>query len=155
MPGSATLDSSLVDDLYTDVVDGLREDLLPAMGIRPYRVYLVTRTWSGGEVGLGTPSDVATEFRPIPRVHQWNDRFVQKVCGVLEDGDIVISELSLTYTHSEIGASEPPMGAQWMIRVDEGHGQQNPSRYFVHKKAPFIDREDSMGWVCQLARVQV
>jgi hypothetical protein len=154
MPGSAIFDTSLVDSIYQDVVDGVRLDLLPEMGIRPYRVFVVRRTWSNYRVGAGHPTDIATELTPIPRVHEWSTlRYNQQACGILEEGDVKITECSLSYTHSEIGANEPSEGEQIMLRIDEGHGQQTHSRFFVHAAAPFQDREEGMGWVLQLRKV--
>lgn len=156
MPGSAAFGDNLIDSIYADVVDGVRSDLLPEMGIRPYRVFLVTRTWSGGEVGGGEATDVVVEFDPIPRVHNWNDSIVTRLepCGTIEEGDVIISEMSLSYTHAEIGAGtvEAP-GVQVMIRIDEGHGQQTATRFFTHKHAPYIDREQTMGWLMHLRLV--
>lgn len=59
---------------------GLREDILPVidlvrgviagvdLSLRPTRVYVRLRQWSGGEKGLGTRTDTDTEITPRPEV---------------------------------------------------------------------------------------
>ncbi len=56
----------------------LREDVLPIvdagrqiiadLGFRVFTTEIVTRTWSGGKVNAGTPTDSAEEILPRPKV---------------------------------------------------------------------------------------
>lgn len=65
----------------------LRTDLLPVFddarqimqdfGLRTTRVTIRVRTWSGGKVKLGTPTDVDTEILPRPRVRELDTRRVK------------------------------------------------------------------------------
>lgn len=87
----------------------LAEDLRPALaaarsipgqlGLRPFRVYLSTGTWSGTHTGDGTESAAEveiTESGQPPKVRFATDE--QVALGGLEKGDCVIG--SITPSHS-------------------------------------------------------
>jgi hypothetical protein len=154
--GAAVLNpSTLVDSLVPDVIDGLREDLHPAFGVRAYRCYRVIRTWSGKTVGDGKPSDVGAELRPQPRVAMWDGlKFVQATCGIRELGDVKLTEVSLTYTDGQLTGQPLAANQEMFIALGEAHGQASPLRLWAHTAPPFIDREKDMGWVLHLTRVE-
>lgn len=155
MPGSAPRGSNLVDDLLPDI-DGLRGDLHADFGVRPFRVYTVRRAWSGTMVGEGTATDTVAEITPAPRVLTWDGyEFDLTHGGIVSKGELKLTEVSLTYTHTEITGGTLAQNVQWFIRIDEGHGQGQPSRYYVHAKPPFPDREKDIGWVIWLRAAQV
>jgi len=149
MAGSATLNpNTLIDDLITDVIDGLREDLHPAFGVRPFRVYTVRRTWSGGIIGSGDPIDIETEITPQPNVEPFYDMYrTQEECGYDVAGYVKMTEVSLTYTQSDLLAMEAPEGTQHLIKIMEAHGQGQAPKYCVHAKPPYPDRVKDMGWM--------
>jgi len=156
MGGAAILDPDvLVDGLVEDVIDGLREDLHPAFGVRAYRVFTVERSWSGSMIGQGQATDVVRELRPQPRVLVWDGlRYSMEPCGLDEAGEIKLTEVSITYTQAEIdggGALRP--NQEWLIRVSEAHGQAQRDRYYQHTRPPFVDREKDMGWILWLRAV--
>lgn len=149
MPGSATLDPDvLVDSLVSDVIDDIREELLPELGNRAFRVYTVVRTWSGGYIGEGEAADVETEITPRPFVHPFAGLTKEmEPCGLDDAGAAKVTEVSLSYTFAELLAGAAPAGAQHLIKITEAHGQAQPVRYFVHAKPPYPDREDpAKGW---------
>lgn len=154
--GAATLDPNvLVDSLVPDVIDGLREDLHPAFGVRAYRVYRVIRTWSGKVVGEGRHTDDAAELRPQPRVSVWSGlRYVQATCGIRELGDVQLTEVSLTYTAEQLEPRTLRANQEAFFAIGEANGQGTPLRVWAHTAPPFIDREDSFGWVMFLRRVE-
>lgn len=156
LAGEATLDASvLVDSLVPDVIDGLREDLHPAFGVRAYRVYRVIRTWSGKTVGEGQHSDSAAELRPQPRLEVWNGlRYVQASCGIRELGDVRLSEVSLTYTAEQLEPRSLAKNVECFFAIGEAHGQLTPLRVWAHTAPPFIDREETFGWVMFLRRIE-
>lgn len=154
--GDATLNPSvLVDSLVPSVIDGLRETLHPAFGVRAYRVYRVVRTWGGRVVGEGTSTDSAHELRPQPRVNHFNGvKYVQATCGIRELGDVMLTEVSLTYTDAQL-TGQPLTARQDLFYVlGEAHGQASPLRLWALTAPPFIDRERDMGWVLHLRRVE-
>jgi len=152
MAGSAILDPDvLVDGLVTDVIDGLREDLHPQFGVRSYRTFLVLRTWSGGDFGVGRPVDVEKEIRPQPLVWTWDGmRWGLEACGLNEMGEIKLTEVSLTYTDADLTGPDLEPNQAWYIKLTDAQGQGSPARYFVHVRPPFKDRVKDMGWVVWL-----
>ena len=156
MPGSATLDPDvLIDDLVTDVIDGLRGDLHPQFGIRAYRLFTVQRVFASGRVGQGSFVDTEVEIDPQPVVDQWDGfRYQLANCGLDELGEIRVREVSLSYTYGELTGRPLAAGTQWLLRLAEAHGQENPSRFFIHNRPPFVDREKDMGWVLWLRKAQ-
>jgi hypothetical protein len=149
MGGSADLDPDvLVDSLVTDVIDGLRADLHPQFGVRPYRLYTVKRTWTGQIVGEGRATDVTTEITPQPRVLEWSGyKWVEAAAGLTTEGEYKITEISLSYTYDEITGGSLGNSVQWLLKLTEALGQGNPDRYMVPSRPPFVDREQDMGWV--------
>lgn len=154
--GAATLDSNvLVDSLVPDVIDGLREELHPAFGVRAFRVYRVIRTWSGEVEGDGDPTDVAGELRPQPHVKIWDGlRWVAAVCGIRELGEVKLTEISLTYTERQLTGQPLGKNQTCFFAIGEAHGQGSEIRLFANTRPPFIDREQDMGWTLFLRRVE-
>lgn len=157
MGGHADLDPEnvLIDGLVADVIDGLRGDLHPQFGVRPYRVFTIRREWAGEAVGEGEVyQDRETELVPAPRVMNLG-RYEQERGGINERGETVVKEVSLTYAFGELTGDGMGLAAneQWLIRIDDGAGQGNPSRYYTHNRPPFVDREEDMGWVLYLRAV--
>lgn len=157
MSGSAILNPDvLVDDLVTDVIDGLREELHPAFGVRPYRVFTVKRVWSGTMVGDGSYTDTEVELTPQPKVtfyEGWGRQYgrEQMACGYQDAGAVKLTEVSLTYTQEELLCCAAADDAtQHFIKITEANGQAQAAKFFVYNKTPHVDREKDMGWVCYL-----
>lgn len=159
MAGSATLDPSKLLDSLIPVTDSLRTDLHASFAVRAYRIFTVHRTWSGREVGEGITSDIIKEIAdPVPLVHVWGGlRYTLEPCGLDEVGQIKLTEWSLTHTEAEVIGDSDTMGdnQEWLIRLDEGHGQEGKSKYFLHAKPPYKDRVDEISWICWLRAVQL
>ncbi len=159
LTGIATLNPDvLVDDLVLDVIDGLREDLHPELGVRAYRVYRVVRTWSGAGAGEGSYVDSAAELRPQPLVWQWDGlRWVQLLCGLQDTGDVKLTEVSLTYTERQLTAgldgADLAANQEAFLAIAEAHGQASITRLYTHQRPPYIDRIEDMGWVVWLHRI--
>lgn len=154
--GAATLNSNvLVDSLVPDVIDGLRDELHPAFGVRAYRVYRVIRTWTGKAVGEGRHSDDAAELRPYPRVAVWTGlKYVQATCGIRELGDVQLSEVSLTYSAEQLDPRALGKNQECFFALGEANGQGSPLMVWAHAAPPFIDREKTMGWILMLRRAE-
>lgn len=157
MAGSATLLGNLVDKLIPTVVDGLRDTLHRKMGVRPYLMHTIKRTWSGGKPGLGTPTDVVVEIRPEPKVEPWDgDGSLynrMEACGLDEMGTVKLSEVSLTYTYAELTGGDLAVGEEFFVRLTEAHGQADKARLFIHDRPPYKDREKTQGWMLWLRAV--
>lgn len=163
MPGSATLDPNILLDDLVELVDDLRDDLHTDFGVRAFRVYTVLRSWDGGFVGDGAYTEVETEITPQPRVLPYAERglsYSLEPCGIDEAGFVIIKEISLSYTHEELTGKtvtggiegDTPAPSEWVIRIREAHGQNQPFRDFKIDGAPFPDREKDIGWVMRLLK---
>lgn len=150
MPGSATIGTNLVDSLL-GVVDDLRSSLHGDMGVRQWRVYTVRRVWTGDEPGDGTYTDTETEITPQPLV-SYDLRNALTMAGLVEAGEIWLSEVSLTYTEAELTGR--PLGAseQWFYKLTDAHGQGMEPRYYGLKDPPSPDRINTIGWKVKLIR---
>jgi len=152
--GDATLDPAvLVDSLVPDLIDGLRDDLLPAFGVRSYRCFRVITTWTGKEAGEGQVTYDTAELRPQPRVMVWDGmRFVQAMCGIRELGEVRLSEISLTYTEAQLTGRGAGLGRnqEQFIGITDAHGQGTEARLFGMTAPAFVDREKTMGWMLYL-----
>lgn len=155
--GTAILDPDvLVDSLVVDVIDGLRGDLHPQFGVRPFHVWTVLREWSGETQGEGDYTDVEVELEPQPRVWNWTGyRWDLTKAGLDDIGEIKVTEVSLSNTYAELTGGTLAANQQWFIKLTEAYGQLQPARYFSHFRPPFPDREKDMGWVLWLRPANV
>lgn len=153
MPGSAVLGTDLVDSLV-EVVDSLRGDLHPAMGVRHWRAFTVARSFASGEVDDGPFADVETEILPQPLV-EWDLVNRTEPAGLNESGDCTLTEISLTYTEAELVGAHLTDAQQFFWVLREGHGQAMRARYFTVKNPPHPDRVKTIGWVIKLYRQQI
>jgi hypothetical protein len=151
VPGTATLGSSLIDDLVT-TVDELRGELNADLGTRQYRVFTVRRTWDGGERGAGDFTEVETEITPQPLVEAFRRADRLEPSG-LDEADVVkVSEVSLTYTEAELAGAGLTGSQEWVIRLKDAHGQGIRTRDFVLEGSPWPDRVKTLGWMMNLRR---
>lgn len=153
MPGSATLGTNLVDSLLT-MVDDLRGSLNPDMGVRQWRVFVVRRTWAGGAPGVGSYSDVETELTPQPLVKSYDLQWQPIPAGMNEQGNIMLHEVSLTYTEAELS---PPYvaGSELFYCLRDAQGQAIRDRYYQLMEPPKPDRVRTIGWLVKLKVVTV
>lgn len=106
---------SLREDLFplVDELRGFSEEL----GTRPRLVYQVVRTWSGGELGAGTKTETENQLSPAPKVKSAS-RYAYSSGGRIEEGDIMVSKLSITYTEAYLRGEGLPAGVEIFWRVD-------------------------------------
>ncbi len=148
----------LADELVS-VTDEIRGAVHGALGTRPYRVWVVRRSWSGGRRGVGEPVDTETELLPPPRVRrspQLEKRL--RPAGPEEEGDITLTEVSLTYSEDELYPAARTENAEFFYRLDEGHGHDARPRFFVPREPPQARRGDSqrdaIDWRIELRQVE-
>jgi hypothetical protein len=88
---------SIRSDLLS-VVDDLRG--IPSSSdfdLRRYRVVLRTRTWPGGQPGLGTPTDVDMEILPRPKVRPLSPQEIASSGGTFQQGDWMVDKITPDY----------------------------------------------------------
>jgi hypothetical protein len=150
MSGAAVLGSNLIDRLIP-MADRLRGQLNAQFGTRPFRVSTVLRSWSGAEQGDGDYLDVITEITPAPRVRFWDRyKWVMTPLGTHEDGTIRVDEISLSYTYDALSDTSCRVNQQFFFVLRDAHGQGQALRLLKQSKPPFVDREKTIGWICDL-----
>lgn len=106
---------SLVSDILGDI-DEIRGDVPGDIGLRPFRIWVTSRAWSGTRVGVGTKTDTTTELtcagRP-PKVKQISDADVIASGGLYSSGDIEVGPITPAYTGGGVAVStwQPNIGA--------------------------------------------
>ncbi len=157
MPGSAELGDNLVDDLIPDVIDGIRGELHPDLGVRQFRVFVVTRTYVTGEIGSDRFTDTEIELDPQPLVVPYSTAFELEPCGVDEAGFVKVKEVSLTFTEAELGSPNvnQPEGVELFVKLSDAQGQGIPDTFWRHTRRPFPDRIKDMGWILRLAPASI
>lgn len=78
----------LIGDI--DSILGVRDDI----GAELKHVYLVTRTWSGMEIGDGTSTEVVTQMLPTPRIVELMDDYRIREGGAFQQGDVLLKMVS-------------------------------------------------------------
>lgn len=84
---------SILNGLRANVnsILGLRDSL----GVQKGLVYLVTRTWSGDEIGAGTMTEAKVQMLPTPYIYVFTaDRKIPEG-GVVKQGDIILRQISM------------------------------------------------------------
>jgi hypothetical protein len=96
-----------------------------------------------------------TEITPQPLVTYGDLRFQLDPCGLETAGEIVLTEVSLTYTEPELVGGPPADGVEFAYLLRDAHGQQLYPRYFVPAAPPYPDRINDIGWRVRLRPVSV
>lgn len=84
--------SSIVANLKPglDSILGIRDEIGAAL--KP--VFLVTRTWSGTEIGDGTKKETRSEVRPSPGIRQYTNDLRITEGGAVKQGDVLLKMIS-------------------------------------------------------------
>lgn len=138
-----------------EVADDLRQ-LYTDEGLRPYRVFVVVVTWSGGEPDRGEARvESEREFLPTPLLDLRPLRKRNRSGGTVERGQCRLTQVSPTMTEDEIqGLFHVKRGSQVFVEVrhDERDGNAKRRRFWVDG-APWRDAE-GFQWVVPLAAQQ-
>ena len=110
------------------IADSVRQKVLvDSTQRRLHRVFVRTRTWSGGRLGLGTATDVDLEILPRPKVRLPEPRATTVTAGEHEVGDLIVSKISATYSRQQLGdldnASIQDNVEIFWVKVDVGDDQ--------------------------------
>jgi hypothetical protein len=133
---------SLVDDLLP--VFGTVRSIPGSLGLNPFTLEVVVRTWTGGRPGVGTVTETATtilERGQNPDVEQVSTREIIASAGLYRDQDLRVGPLTPPWTDpvdSSTGGTAlttldpaPPAGASMFYRL---HGPGLPSGGALYKK---------------------
>lgn len=152
MARHAQVGRRVLTDRLIDVVDNVRRKIHGKLGTRQYRVQVVTRRWSGGVIGEGTPVVTILEIDPRPLVtRSEGDRLSPG--GRENQGDVTITQVSLRYSVEELQPSVPD-GTEVNWRVIDTGGQRQPDQWYVISADPVSRRgdlqQDQTDWKVQL-----
>ena len=67
------IDPDSFRDALVGIVDEIRSVVRTELGTRPYTVAVVRREWSGGRVGIGTPTVTELLLEPTPMFEERSD----------------------------------------------------------------------------------
>ena len=156
MPDSV-INSGRLADALVGVVDEVRSLVHAELGTRPHRVWLVRQTWSGVMAGDGSPTRTEVELLPPPKVTYLALRADLRPAGREEEGDVLLTEVSLRYAEAELYPSTDAR-TSFAYRIDEAHGQGRASRWFVPARPPTARRgdhvDDQTDWAITLRSVE-
>jgi len=131
---------NLIDKLISKV-DAVRQKAADKFGLPAHNMYRVLRTWSGLEVGVGTPSDVETLMTPTPHITFSGSLELTKH-GLEDKRKMTATEISLTYTENFLQAEPRQPGQQCFYKLLERNGQGADATYWVLSNIPLVVREE-------------
>lgn len=106
---------TLRDDLIP-VIDDARQ-LIDDFGLRRFTVVVRKRTWSGGQLGLGTATNVDLTLSPKPKVGDVPENLAFGEPGKYETGDRLVRKISASYTRAQLDGGTLAAGEElvWML----------------------------------------
>lgn len=108
---------SIVDDILPDTDDllSIRDDIGAALK----EVYIVTRTWSGEELGAGQPSEIKERMLPSPHIVEFSHSLRIREGGAVKQGDILLKMVSKNkYPNlSDVDLSGLPLNVEKLYEV--------------------------------------
>jgi hypothetical protein len=144
---------SLIDSLIP-VVDSLRSSLYPSVGVRPYKLTRILRTWSGGQVGAGSVTvNSTTRLDPDPEIVFENRRDDLSPAGRIERGKMTAKEISLTYTDEFLRGGALAAGQECYYVLESIQTQAQPTSYWIVDGPPDAKRDECM-WVVTFKRYE-
>lgn len=137
------LNEDLLADALVDVVDDIRREVHGELGTRPWAVDVVTRTWSGSDRGVGTPTVSIMTLDPTPMVRR-NAKNRLGPAGQEPQGSVTLTGVSLRYTQEEL---RPRVDKRTEVRyrIRDLHGTRQKPRFFVLSADPIARRGDKSG----------
>jgi hypothetical protein len=94
----------VISDLIPDIngILGVRDDLGAALK----QVYLVTRTWTGAQIGAGSYTETRVQMLPSPRVVEFKNDLRIREGGAVKQGDVMLKMVSKeTYAQADLDFS--------------------------------------------------
>ena len=143
MTRHSAIDRTPLADKLVDVVDNVRRKVHRVLGTRTYVVQIITRRWSSGLVGEGTPTTYVLEIDPRPLVKRSEGDGLAPG-GRENRGDMVITEISLRYSAEELQPPTPP-GTEVAWRIIDMGGQRQPDMWCVLSADPVSRRGEHPG----------
>lgn len=133
-------------DVLSSVQDTVR-GVLAEIGIRPYRVFLVTETWTGARIGEGTVSRTIVEMKPAPQV-RGSGSFAIEAAGQRLAGALTLDKISRrAYTREQLkGLTELPAARRRPVTQSFRIGVMPRGQQFLELYVPGEPTHAKYGW---------
>ncbi len=141
------------DDLFGDlsgIVDEARQ-LVSDAGLRPYRIFSVLESWTGGRPGVGELCRTETEWLPTPVLDFRSIRREYKAAGSVERGSVRLRKVSPNLTEAEIRRLCSCDGRTTSTAIIEERKNGGETRRFIIDGAPYLDAE-RFEWIVPLRK---
>lgn len=135
---------NLIDKLISKV-DTVRQKAADKFGLPAHNMSRVMRTWSGGEIGSGTPTDVVTLITPTPRITFGGPDLRLERHGLSDQRTMKATEVSLTFTESFLQGLPRLAGQECFYKLVERNGQGAATTYWILSQIPLVAR-DEINW---------
>lgn len=136
-------------DCIIPCLDEIRQNAADATGMRRYRVFLRTETWTGGEKGSGNRVVSEVEIRPRPRVvfPPVQKSFYIEAGGRDETAEVLLDQISLTYAEETLLPTGLSANQDFMYRLTDAHATASLNdRYYVPFGTPRPDYLKTLSW---------
>lgn len=134
---------NLIDKLTTKV-DNVRQKAADKFGLPAYNMFRVIRTWSGGELGLGSPVDVETLMTPTPKIVFEGDLRLDPN-GLVDARKMTATQISLTFTENFLQGDPKSAGQECFYKLVERNSQSADTTYWTLINVPVAMR-NKLGW---------
>ncbi len=112
------MSKGIIDSLLPVADDVL--SLRDTLGAVIDKVFFVTRTWSGDEVGTGTPVDTLEQLLPSPCLKRYDWDLRLREGGNVKAGDILLKGISLNkYTEADLDGTSPAANIEKLFLVGD------------------------------------
>lgn len=141
--------ANLIDKL-TPKVDRLRQKAADKFGLPAHNMYRVIRTWSGGELGNGTPADAETLITPTPKIdfttqHEFKPQDRLDPHGRVDDRGMTATGVSLTFTEDFLQGESLSPGQECFYKLVERNSQGADTTYWQLATTPIVLR-NKLSW---------
>lgn len=143
---------NLIDKLVTKV-DLIRQRAADKFGLPAHNMFRVVRTWSGGELGAGTPTDVETLITPTPRIEFKGDLELEGH-GLVDKRTMKAYEISLTFTENFLQGHPLLAGQECIYKLVERNSQGADTTHWIMTNIPLVDRGE-IQWILEFRRYTV
>lgn len=135
--------ANLIDKLITRV-DLVRQRAADKFGLPAHNMYRVLRTWSGTQIGDGSPTDLETLMTPTPRIkfYRQNEGWRLDPNGLTEDRRMRATEISLTFQEDFLQGEPRAANQECFYKLVERNGQGADTTYWILAAVPLVVRDE-------------
>lgn len=97
------------------------------------KVFLLTRTWQGPRVGVGSPVDAVVRIKPAPGIRDLSHRRQVTTHGQTIEGDIVLTGIAFNNYNEELlgNTTNTPLTEKFYLIDGKTYSVANVSQKFV------------------------